>query len=70
MDPAADNGLTDGEFWAVMHKAKDAGVVFEEWTIANIVRGFPLTPEERAEAARKSAETLAEILALRAGRAA
>ena len=58
-------GMRPGEFWAILHKAIDAGVVLEDAAIDDLIRDYPLTPEELAEAARKSDETTAAILAIR-----
>lgn len=58
-------GMRPGEFWAILHKAVDAGVVLEDAAIDDLIRSYPLTAEELVDASRKSAETTAAILAIR-----
>lgn len=66
----AEEGLEPGEFWAIIHKSQAAGADFDQWTIPDLIRAFPLTPEDRAETARKHAEFMAEIQAIRSSRSA
>lgn len=62
--------MPPGEFWATIHKAIAAGADFETSAIDDLLRDFPLTPEERAETARKHAEFMAEIQAIRSSKPA
>jgi hypothetical protein len=58
--------MRPGEFWARMHKARDAGFDLEDHTLDEFLNLVPLTPEELAEAERRATETMNAILEMRA----
>lgn len=63
--------VNPGVFWATLRKAVDhlgGWPDVKDWTVEEMLNGFPLTPDEHDRAVREHEAGTEELLAMRAAR--